>query len=48
MLNGNSGLEMVPQPQSDVPDIQGVQGEGKVGVVVEGPTEAVAPCATEF
>ena len=48
MLNGNSGLEMVQHPQLGVSDIQGVQGEGQAGVVVEEPTEVAAPSAAEF
>ena len=48
MLNGNSGLEIVPHPQLGVLDIQGVQGEGQVGLVVEELVEAVAPGAAEF
>ena len=39
---------MVPHPQPSVADIQGVQGEGQTGVVVEESTEAVAPSAAEF
>ena len=35
MLNGNSGSEMVPQPQPSVLDIQGVQSKGQVGLVVK-------------
>ena len=45
MLNGNSGSEIVPHPQLGAPNIQGVQGEGQVGVVVKEPTKAVAPYA---
>ena len=48
MLNGNSGLEMVPHPQLGVPNIQGAQGEGQVGVVAEELAEAVAPGVAEF
>ena len=48
MLNGNNGLEMVPHPELGVPDIQGVQGEGQVGIVVEEPAKAVAPGVVEF
>ena len=48
MLNGHSGLEIVPHPQLGVPDIQGAQGEGQAGVVVEESTEAVAPSTAEF
>ena len=42
MLNGNSGSKIVPHPKPSVPHIQGVQGKGQVGVVVEEPIEVVA------
>ena len=48
MLNGNSGLEIVPHPQPSVPDIKGVQCEGEVGAMDEEPTEAIVPGAIEF
>ena len=40
--------EIVPHPQLGVPNIQGVQSEGHVGVVVEEPTEAVALSVAKF
>ena len=39
---------MVPHPQLGVPDIQGIQGEGQAGVVVEEPIEAIALGVAEF